>query len=850
MIYHCCQENRRTAVAEHPTLNGIDYIEVLDKDAPAGSPRQQTLLLFLLKPVPNSWTIENIHIEGGERIKNPKISWIAIANNLTNPPLTNQEINFFSAYANPENLLLIRTESRGDFSQYCLRLQENAEDPESIPTGFDPRLSSVNFSFKVECPSQFDCKPVNHCEGEKATDPDINYLARDYASFRKLIIDRMSVLLPDWQARSPADLGVVLAEMVAYVGDKLSYWQDAVATEAYIRTARKRISLRRHALLVDYRISEGRNARAWLHVNVNGGGPFTLASDNQFLTSADNLRTPQDFIIADGSRKYEEAKQQGALVYELLRNETLHEDHNEIQFYTWGDNKCCLPKGATRATLSGHYPELITSLNTQGQYLLFEEVVGPHTNKIEDADPTHRQMVMLTKVVLTEDPLDATPITEIQWKVEDALQFPLCISSETSGDADSSELLSNVSVARGNMVLVDHGESISEDLGAVPNAWLFYPEDKESDRCSTKPAKAIPPRFSPVLGYFPLSYGAAAPEPGLQAADVLQPSMQNIEPLVKELLGTQNDGVDQSWKVKPDLLNSDENDSDFVVEIDNVGRAHLRFGDDKNGMRPNAETAFSIQYRVGNGVNGNVGAEAIKHIVTADNRIAFVRNPLPAKGGVEAESLEQIRRRAPQAFRTQLRAVTSEDYAHFTSEQEGVQNAAATPRWTGSWYTQTITVDREQGLALDESFVKQLAANIERYRMAGHDLGFNEPIFVSLRLDLQICVSRDFFRSDVEAAILNKFNSGFQANGQPGLFHSDNFSFGQTLYLSPFIAAARAVAGVSSVKVTHFSKQGETDLKALTDGFIKFGRLEIARLDNNPNFPENGVLNLSLLGGK
>ena len=48
MIYHCCEENRRALVDAHPTLNGIDFLEVLDLDAPPGSPRQRTLLVRLL----------------------------------------------------------------------------------------------------------------------------------------------------------------------------------------------------------------------------------------------------------------------------------------------------------------------------------------------------------------------------------------------------------------------------------------------------------------------------------------------------------------------------------------------------------------------------------------------------------------------------------------------------------------------------------------------------------------------------------------------------------------------------------------------------------------------------------
>jgi predicted phage baseplate assembly protein len=284
--------------------------------------------------------------------------------------------------------------------------------------------------------------------------------------------------------------------------------------------------------------------------------------------------------------------------------------------------------------------------------------------------------------------------------------------------------------------------------------------------------------------------------------------------------------------------------------MDNEGVASLRFGDDRHGARPDSGTAFSVRYRMGNGPVGNVGADSISHVVTTDGRILAVRNPLPAQGWMAPETPAQIRRRAPQAFRTQLRAVTSEDYANFTAAQTGVQQAAATPRWTGSWHTQTITVDRDAGKKLDPGFELALADGLERYRMAGHDLNFKNPVFISLQLEMEVCVSRDYFRSDVEQALLAAFTSGLRSDGKPGVFHPDNFSFGQTVYLSPFYALARQVPGVSSVHITHFSRQGEDDVTALSDGFMRIGEFEIARLDNNPNFPEHGVLKLTMLGGK
>ena len=86
-------------------------------------------------------------------------------------------------------------------------------------------------------------------------------------------------------------------------------------------------------------------------------------------------------------------------------------------------------------------------------------------------------------------------------------------------------------------------------------------------------------------------------------------------------------------------------------------------------------------------------------------------------------------------------------------------------------------------------------------------------------------------------------------DGRRGLFHPDNFSFGQPVHLSPLYAAAQAVAGVRSVVVTQFQRLDNPGGDALAQGFLPLGRLEIARCDNDPNFPDRGRFRLVLEGG-
>ena len=212
--------------------------------------------------------------------------------------------------------------------------------------------------------------------------------------------------------------------------------------------------------------------------------------------------------------------------------------------------------------------------------------------------------------------------------------------------------------------------------------------------------------------------------------------------------------------------------------------------------------------------------------------------------------MEDVRQRAPAAFRTQERAVTEPDYAAVTQRHAGVQRAAATFRWTGSWNTVFLTLDRIGGARVDDAFREDVRDFVERFRMAGYDLDVDAPGFVSLDIEMDICVKPNYFRSQVKEALLEVFSNRVLPAGRLGIFHPDNFSFGQTVYLSSIYAAAQAVDGVDSVEVTVFGRLGVTDPKPLSSGELRLDRLEIARLDNDPNFSERGVFKLTMRGGK
>ena len=229
-------------------------------------------------------------------------------------------------------VLTLTVDQAGDFSWYELQLIDPAA-PEFSPAGIDPVLASIRFSFKAQCPSDFDCETQHHCPPASLPEPLLDYLAKDYASFRRLMLDRMGQLIPGGQDAHPADFSSALVEMLAHVGDLLSYRQDAVATEAYLGTARRRVSLRRHARLLDYAVHEGCNSRAFVCVEV------APQADGRSLPARSMLLTrgvePEAPVLR--SEQLARLPEDGSLVFETLHALSLHSAHNRIALHDWGE---------------------------------------------------------------------------------------------------------------------------------------------------------------------------------------------------------------------------------------------------------------------------------------------------------------------------------------------------------------------------------------------------------------------------------------------------------------------------------------------------------------------------------
>ncbi|MGM9491712.1 putative baseplate assembly protein [Ideonella sp. YS5] len=830
----CSTDLRRQVVRQTAGRNGLDYVEIGDDPL--------TLRAYFLGKLPPELSADSpdlprhLAIDGGDVIRDLRIVDV---DPLVDPDPTH------------DDALLIRVDREGDRSRYTLRLVDIE--------GIDPHYASAGFSFRIDCASDLDCRPACDCASPAADEPRPNYLAKDYETLRQLLLDRLALLVPAWRERHVPDLGLTLVELLAYVGDYLSYQQDAVGTEAYLGTARQRISVRRHARLVDYRLHEGCNARAWVQVGVDVDTPPLAFGQLAFVTpwredlgERPRLVRPEDLAgVAPSSYEWFEP-----CVADASQTIVFRAAHHRIGFYTWGQRSCCLAAGSTGATLRDAWRAdgSRTLQLAVGDVLVLAELRGPRTGLPADADPTRRWAVRLTEVTPDEDPLfplavgggefpgtRPTPLVRVRWGREDALPFALCLSA--IGSAPECAWLDDVSMALGNIVLVDHGRrQPGETLGPVP-----WTTGEACCDCVGEPSevKPRPLPFRPRLAGLPLTHAETPPARTLAAARSLSQDPRNALPAL--WLGEAEGGA--RWSAAPDLLDSGPDDRHVVAEIDNEGVARLRFGDGELGRRPPPGGLLQAHYRTGNGTAGNVGANAITFIVVKGQVLDGVTftpwNPLPAQGGTDAEPIEQARELAPTAFRRTLaRAITAADYADIARQDARLQGAQAALVWTGSWYEADVALDPWQRHAEDPSLAPDVQAALYRVRRMGHDLRIRPARRVPVFLSLQACAKPGYERGHLKAALLARF-----VGQSGGFFAADRQAFGQAIHLSRIVAEAMAVPGVLCVRVLALHRHGQPPNGEIASGLLALAPDEIAELANDPNHPERGAIAISVEGG-
>ncbi|WP_282004280.1 baseplate J/gp47 family protein [Propioniciclava sinopodophylli] len=848
------RDDRRALVAGStpPDPTGIDFVEVVPMALTmqvlgrVRPPRWRTLLVHLLRgPVPAAWDATRVEVVGGVRADpalNPVgVAWAVPALAITGPvggpvpslppgvtPADRVLVQAVVDEDRRDRVLVVRTTTWGDLSGYVLRVL--AVDRESLPDYLDPPLAQDRFSFAIECEAPLDCKRPAPDAPAAGPQPVLDYLARDWPALRRRLLDRFSSQVPAWTDQSSADIGVTLIELMAHLGDLYAYRQDAAAVEAYLTTARMRTSVRRHARLLGYPMGDGCSARTWLA-----------------LTTAAAATLPRRSGVCDGGvvpappgqrRTPLEAVDAGATVFETTRALQLLPARNEIPLHTWGDRSHTLPACATAAFLAvpvGDDPQL-----RAGDVLVLAELPPGGAGPAANGDPGHRQAVRLSRdpVVVPDAYAPGTTVLEIRWAPEDALTAPLVVSEAGPDGRPVSR-----AVALANVVLADAGATVlDEPLAQVTDGGSYdraprAPYRPRLDRTGVAFVDAVDPLAGPTAG----ASGAGA--------------ALATDPADARAAVTLDDGR-RTWSVRRDLIASSGLDAHLVVEVDDAGVAWLRFGDGASGRRPALGTLFRASYRLGSGASGNVAPGTLTEpLLRPDGTAAFVAgvevwNPLSARGGHDPEPVRAVQQLAPQWFRRQERAVTTDDHRVVAEDVDGVQRAVARRRWTGSWHAVEVLVDTVASRVGDDEVPRAVLADLETHRMAATDVEVRRPLWVPVHVRLDGCVLPGHLAGRVAGQVRDLLSAGVLPDGRRGMFHPDNLSFGEPLRLSDIVGTAMTVPGIAWIEVTRLGRLGGTDSASnIAAGQLVVGPREVIRCDSDPNLPEFGRVEIVLGGG-
>ena len=754
-------------------------------------------------------------------------------------------------FPNADQPILVLTVSPlGDYSTYYLSVATSVFPPVDKIV-IDPLLNEIGFKFRPACFST-NCAPDWDAAPRPVVEPIIDYLAKDYESFRLTMVEAMTQRVPDWQPTSEADLDQVLLDLFSAAADELSDYQDRVMNEAFLASARKRVSLARHARLMDYHLHQGNQASTILALE------FDLSVEPDETLRQFELNPvlpappfkPPPFIVWSGDAK----KDDSSIIFATQESQVMHELVNRMGLYTWSDAIPRLRAGNTTADLKlfptdttpagrKNAATVVQNLIRDGKInrLLIQEWLNPLTGLAPGRDPQKRQLLTLLPkdkgATAMLDPVTGEWFVRVHWEKRDALRSSYCFTVDCDPPVGKVE---DISQFHGNLVTAFHGNPVRTTF-------------LESDKLLTTAAEFHFKRVDSGAVICKLPQTSLAYRNTLAGGDV--PPQSTLS-----LFISQPPGPEDQWDELPNLIHSDDSDENgdhFVVETDENGRSIICFGNGTNGKVLPKNSRVRCQYQVGNGADGNIGADKLIFFdpATLNNApvgtiITECWNPFDITDGRAPEPVAEIIRRVPEAYRArQLRAITLKDYVDRAEQLSEVSRAAASYAWTGSWRTVRITIDPRGTDVLEETAREKIARHLDAVRLIGEDLEIRAPRFVPLEITVILCAHPDFWPEDIKSILEQEFSTGYTPDGRFAFFHPDLWTFGQVIHQSEIIGRVQQVAGVDHVKSVTIKRWNGPDTFD-ADHEMKLQANEIVQVLSDPDHMERGSITFVVKGGR
>lgn len=263
------------------------------------------------------------------------------------------------------------------------------------------------------------------------------------------------------------------------------------------------------------------------------------------------------------------------------------------------------------------------------------------------------------------------------------------------------------------------------------------------------------------------------------------------------------DGV--LWHERPSFYGARPNDPVYIVRHDDDQNTIITFGDGVRGLRlPTGARNIRATYRHGAGADAPPPG-GINQIAKGAPGLMYVRSPIQARGGADAESIRDIRRNVPASALVLGRCVSLADYSARVAGIPGIRNSKVEYAWDEASLTAGVKVwyvPNNPGGDMS----KDIVANLQAMSEPGMVIRAAAATPVESALFVNVEIDPDYAPADIEAAV-----QAALLDPDTGLLAPENTPIGGPLSRSAFVAVARAVPGVLDVTSVQFGLEVAPD---------------------------------------
>lgn len=298
--------------------------------------------------------------------------------------------------------------------------------------------------------------------------------------------------------------------------------------------------------------------------------------------------------------------------------------------------------------------------------------------------------------------------------------------------------------------------------------------------------------------------------------------------------------------------------SEFGVDPALVSKIGDFINNSSLGITPTANRTMFVKYRTGGGSTTNVGSNVLTSLGVASINIGGptaamntsvrnsirVNNPIPALGGKDEPSVEELRNLVRYNFSSQNRAVTITDYQTRIALMPG---EFGTPFRCSVFEEQNKIKIYISGLDSKGKLTSQststlqnnIATYLSDYRMINDYIEVSNSKIINLGFEIDLVIDKQFPQSQIISEAINKTKSYFDIN---------KWNMGDDIYLAQLVETINNIGGVLNVvEIRAYNKVGGADYSSnqISQAYIDDDTRQIDLLGENKIYGEpNGMFEI------